>query len=166
VLSTPRTSATATTTLDGKVVVVGGNDGSADLASIEIFDPASGQFALSQSQLSTARSTHNAFLLPNNTSILVVGGSSSGTPLNSAELYLPWADMVQSTGAMSVARPGLTASAVSTDGTLLAVGGSGLASTELYGFATVKTDAVDYPPGTTVNISGSGWQPGETVPSS
>src|SRR5207248_6783280 len=87
VLSTPRTSATATTTLDGKVVVVGGNDGSADLASIEIFDPASGQFALSQSQLSTARSTHNAFLLPNNTSILVVGGSSSGTPLNSAELY-------------------------------------------------------------------------------
>ena len=162
-LSTPRVSATASITLDGKVVVIGGNDGSADLSSIEIFDPASGQFAPSQSQLTTARSTHTAFLLPNNNSILLVGGSSAGTPLNSAELYLPWADAVQSTGAMSVTRSGLTASALSVDGTLLAAGGSGLSSAELYGFATVKTDAADYPPGTTVNITGSGWQPGETV---
>src|SRR5581483_106919 len=162
-LSTPRVSATASITLDGKVVVIGGNDGSADLSSIEIFDPASGQFAPSQSQLTTARSTHTAFLLPNNNSILLVDGSSAGTPLNSAELYLPWADAVQSTGAMSVTRSGLTASALSVDGTLLAAGGSGLSSAELYGFATVKTDAADYPPGTTVNITGSGWQPGETV---
>ena len=48
------------------------------------------------------------------------------------------------------------------DGRLLIAGGSS-ASAELYGFATVKTDAADYPPGTTVNITGSGWQPGETV---
>src|SRR5438128_10658947 len=48
------------------------------------------------------------------------------------------------------------------DGRVLIAGGSS-ASAELYGFATVKTDKADYPPGTTVNITGSGWQPGEIV---
>ena len=62
-----------------------------------------------------------------------------------------------------MARPGLTGSALSLDGRFLAAGGTGLASTELYGFATVKTDAADYAPGSTVTITGSGWQPGETV---
>src|ERR1700747_1748908 len=38
-----------------------------------------------------------------------------------------------------------------------------LSSTELYGFATVKTDAKDYAPGSIVTITGSGWKPGETV---
>ena len=37
------------------------------------------------------------------------------------------------------------------------------ANSELYGFATVKTDKADYAPGTTVTITGGGWQPGETV---
>jgi hypothetical protein len=41
--------------------------------------------------------------------------------------------------------------------------GNALSSAELYGFATVQTDRSDYPPGTKVTISGSGWQPGETV---
>ncbi|MGN6540529.1 MAG: hypothetical protein ACTHKY_06940, partial [Ginsengibacter sp.] len=29
--------------------------------------------------------------------------------------------------------------------------------------ATIKTDQLDYPPGSTVIITGTGWQPGETV---
>src|SRR5438477_9050045 len=48
------------------------------------------------------------------------------------------------------------------DGRVFIAGGSS-ASAELYGFATVKTDAADYPPGTIVTITGTGWQPGETV---
>ena len=162
-LSTPRMSATATTTLDGKVAVIGGSNGSQDLASAEIFDPATGQITLSASNLATPRSGHNAFLLPNNNSILIVGGTSGGTDLNSAELYFPWTDSFQTTGPMSTARPGMTGSALSLDGRFLAAGGTNLASTELYGFATVKTDAADYPPGSTVTITGSGWRPGETV---
>ena len=166
-LSTPRMSATATTTLDGKVAVIGGNNGSAsgsqDLASAEIFDPATGLLSPSASSLTTARSGHQSFLLPKNNAVLVLGGSSAGTDLSSAELYYPWLDSFQSTAAMSVARPGLTGSAVGADGRFLAAGGTGLASTELYGFSTVKTDAADYPPGSTVTITGSGWQPGETV---
>src|SRR5258707_7827673 len=69
---------------------------------------------------------------------------------------------------MSTPRARGTGSALQQDGLLLVAGGkdaSGtpLSSTEVYGFATVKTDAADYPPGTTVNITGSGWQPGETI---
>ena len=104
-----------------------------------------------------------AFLLPNNNSILVVGGTSSGADLSSAELYFPWTDSFQATGAMSVARPGITGSAVGLEGRFLAAGGTNLASTELYGFGTVKTDQADYAPGSIVTITGSGWQPGETV---
>jgi hypothetical protein len=54
------------------------------------------------------------------------------------------------------------------DGLLLAAGGNDAsgnahASTEIYAFPTVKTNAADYPPGTTVNITGSGFTPGEAV---
>src|SRR5205814_6735606 len=49
------------------------------------------------------------------------------------------------------------------DGLLLLAGGAGLKSAELHGFATVKTDKGDYAPGQIVTITGSGWQPGETV---
>jgi len=41
--------------------------------------------------------------------------------------------------------------------------GAPMKSAELYGFATVKTDRADYAPGTTVEISGGGWVPGESV---
>jgi Big-like domain-containing protein/galactose oxidase-like protein/Kelch motif protein len=163
ILSAPRISATATTTLDGKVAVIGGNDGSADLNSIETYDPATGQFTLSAATLANPRHGHQAFLLPNNNSILIVGGSLSGTDLSSAESFYPWVDSAQPVGAMAAARPGMTASPLSLDGLFLVAGGTGLSSTELYGFATVKTDQVDYAPGTVVTITGSGWQPGETV---
>jgi hypothetical protein len=92
-----------------------------------------------------------------------MGGTSAGTDLASAELYLPWTGNFQATAPMSVPRPGLTAFPLSVDGVLMAAGGSNLLSTELYGFATVKTDLPDYAPGTIVTITGSGWKPGETV---
>src|SRR5207302_9229378 len=77
--------------------------------------------------------------------------------------YIPWQTVFQATGAMATARSDATGAALtSVDGRLLIAGGVS-ASAELYGFATVKTDAADYPPGTTVKITGSGWQPGETV---
>ena len=40
----------------------------------------------------------------------------------------------------------------------LALGGTAMAQS-----ATVMTDQADYAPGTIVTITGSGWQPGETV---
>ena len=41
--------------------------------------------------------------------------------------------------------------------------GRGEASAESYTFATIRTDKDDYAPGETVYVSGTGWQPNETV---
>ena len=62
-MSTARQGLSATTQLDGKVFVAGGNNGSVDLASTEVYDPAAGKFAVS-ANLATARQGHQAFLLP------------------------------------------------------------------------------------------------------
>src|SRR5438132_8537639 len=161
-MSTTRAQATATTLLDGTVVVIGGSDGTNDLASAEFLDPAANNFNAA-GNLGTARSKHSAFLLPNNNEVLVIGGQSAGNDLASAELYIPWQKAFQVTGAMATPRSDATGAALTkVDGRLLIAGGSS-ASAELYGFATVKTDAADYPPGSIVTITGTGWQPGETA---
>src|SRR5947208_8974816 len=69
---------------------------------------------------------------------------------------------------MTFPRSAWTGSPLNQDGLFLVAGGNvatgiTLQSGEFYGFARVKTDKADYPPGTTVNITGSGWQPGEIV---
>src|SRR6266850_4309148 len=178
-LATRRSGHSATTLLDGHVLVAGGNnivtnpDGSAttvDLASAEIFDPTAGTFTTSASALATARAGHLAFLLPHNNNVLIVGGTSNGVSISSAELFTTWQGTFSATGSLSTARSNAAGSAMRQDGLLLVAGGkdaatppNALASTEVYGFATVKTDKADYAPGEIVTITGSGWQPGETV---
>jgi hypothetical protein len=162
-LAVARSKHSATTQLDGKVAVIGGSNGSADLNSIEIFDPVARNFSSASASLATSRSGHLAFLLPKNNDILVVGGQSAGADLASAELYAPWGG-VSGTGAMKAARSQASGSSLSiVDGLLMVAGGSSQNTAELYTFATVKTDAADYAPGTMVTITGTGWQPGETV---
>jgi hypothetical protein len=95
--------------------------------------------------------------------VLIAGGTSAGTALSFTELYRSWTSSILANPAMSASREGAVASALQADGTAMVAGGSNLGSTELYGFATIKTDASDYPPGTPVQISGTGWEPGETV---
>ena len=43
------------------------------------------------------------------------------------------------------------------------VTGGGAAATDVYRFATVRTDQSDYAPGDVVTMTGSGWEPGEVV---
>jgi Kelch motif protein len=176
-LAAPRSGHSATTLLDGRVLVAGGNnivtnpDGSTtptDLASAEIFDPAAGTFSPVASNLATPRQGHLAFLLPHNNNVLIVGGTSAGAPVASSELFTPWQGTFSGTGSLTTARSNAAGSAMQQDGFLLVAGGkdangNSLVSTELYGFATVKTDQADYAPGSIVTITGSGWQPGETV---
>ena len=83
--------------------------------------------------LSSPRSSHTATLLPNG-KVLIVGGSSNGQALASAELYDPTTGSFSSAGAMTAARSNLTASLL-VSGKVLIVGGSsgtGAASAELY----------------------------------
>src|SRR5438445_606207 len=178
-LATPRSGHSATTLLDCRVLVAGGNnivtnpDGSTttvDLASAEIFDPAAGTFTTSASALATARTGHLAFLLPHNNNVLIVGGTSNGISISSVELFTPWQGTFSATGSLSTARSNAAGSAMQQDGLFLVAGGkdaatppNALSSTEVYGFATVKTDKADYGAGEIVTITGSGWQPGETV---
>ena len=175
-LPAPRMGHSATTLLDGRVLVAGGTtvvsnpDGSTsntDLGSAAIYDPATGNFALSTSSLAAPRRDHAAFLLPNNNSVLIVGGISSSNEIATAEMFVPSTGTFIATGSPAAARQHATGTALKQDGILLLAGGSNstgpLSSAELYGFATVKTDKADYAPGSIVTITGSGWQPGETV---
>ncbi len=86
---------TSTLLNDGKVLVTGGeyfvNMGALlSLATAELFDPASGGFTPTTSNMETARSGHSATLL-NDGSVLVAGGidfdAQGGGVLSSAELF-------------------------------------------------------------------------------
>lgn len=160
--STPRAGLSATTLADGTVLFAGGSDGTQDLPSAEIFDPAAGTMTLVPAAM-TPRSGHQAFLLPLNNAVLLAGGTTAGAPTASAELYLACAGVFRPTGSMTAARAHAFGAALSAQGRLLVAGGDGLATSELYGFATITTDRDDYYPGLTVTMTGSGWQPGETV---
>jgi hypothetical protein len=163
-LSTPRMKHSATTLLDGHVLVAGGNDGAKDLATTEMFYVEHGVF-LPTSSMGSPRSGHLAMLLPNNNLLLIAGGSSNGTPLASVERFSHRFEsemFLADSNAMAAPRTGAVAVPTPREGVVL-VGGGGSAEAELYGFATVKTDKYDYAPYETVTISGTGWQPGETV---
>ena len=190
-LSVARFGHSATTLLNGQVVVIGGNNGNANPAQMDVtpaelvdFTAATPAFTTLVSNLATPREGHLAFLLPNNNSVLIVGGTSGGTTVASAELFTPkessqgvWTYLFGSTGSMTTARGSTTgapnqvsstSSVMQRNGVLMVAGGkdangNALNSAEAYGFPTVQTDQSDYPPGTTVTITGSGWQPGETV---
>ena len=89
-LGSKRVFHTATLLSTGKVLVVGGVDGTGrSSASAELYEPSSGNWAATGS-LITSRSFHTATLL-NDGMVLVAGGShyegGSVTPLSSAELY-------------------------------------------------------------------------------
>jgi hypothetical protein len=132
-LATPREFATATTLASGKVLVVGGLNGTTPLASAELYDPAAGTWSAAAS-LATARSGQTATLLGNG-KVLVVGGLGASGPLASAELYDPQANTWSPAGTLATARSGQTATLLAT-GKVLVVGGTGasgaLASAELY----------------------------------
>ncbi len=85
----PRTYHTATMLNNGLVLIVGGYNTNGPLASAELYNPATGTFALTGS-LNTARWLHTATLL-NNGMVLIAGGynASNGGFLASAELYNP-----------------------------------------------------------------------------
>ena len=161
-LSALRSGLSATALLDGKILLAGGNDGSADLASADLYDPSAGTLAPS-GNLGMPRSGHQAFLLPNNNQVLLVGGNSGEAATSTTELYVPWAGSFRPTGSLASPRAAATGSTMKTDGLLFVAGGNASATSELYGFATVKTDKDDYAPGTMVTITGSGWKPGEGV---
>src|SRR5665213_3234992 len=157
----PRVGATATSTYDG-VAVIGGNNGQIDLGTAEIFSQWTNTFKTVSG--GTPRSHHFAALLPKNGSVLIMGGTG-GTAV---DLLQPWAN--KKAGAFVAASESLVnqdggfASPASL-GSLLAAGGKGdyASASELYWFPTISTDKPDYAPGKPVHMTGTGFQPFESV---
>ncbi len=92
----PRAEHTLTLLPNGRVLIVGGVStvGGAPLASTEIFDPASGNFAPS-AELLTARRWHAASLFASGLEVMVSGGfDAAGERLDSVEVLdaIEWTD--------------------------------------------------------------------------
>jgi hypothetical protein len=166
-LTSPRAGASATRLIDGTVFVAGGNNGENDLATAEVIDPASGTSSPAGS-MSQPRRGHQATLLDHNATVLIVGGTSNGAVVASADTFVPWTNQFAATNSPAAPRTNAIVNSTSTEGVAVLAGGKAsngalVAPAELYGFATVKTDRDDYSPGMFVTITGSGWQPGEVV---
>lgn len=85
-----RVRATATLLPDGKVLVTGGTRDSGTLDhsnTVELYDPATGTWALLPTPMSTARTQHAAQLLPDGNTLLIAGGLSGAMHVTTAELY-------------------------------------------------------------------------------
>ena len=133
---------TATRLKNGRVLVVGGadlSDGIDNLATAEIYDPATGRFTPTGS-MAQGRAEHTATLLADGR-VLVAGGYGGGTlPVGTAEIWDPATGKFTATGSMTVARDRHTATWLP-NGKVLIAGGLddsnvALASAELYDPAT------------------------------
>ncbi len=88
-LHTPRTGATATPLLDGRVLVIGGQDDRyKGLASAELYDPATDSWTVT-GQLTVRRERASVTRLPGGRVLVVGGVDERYEPLASAELYDP-----------------------------------------------------------------------------
>lgn len=140
-LVTARDGHTATVLQNGKVLMVGGlgkldSAEGGNLASVELYDPATGKFAATGS-LVAARFAHSATLLQNGR-VLIAGGRgnavaskegvskffSNDEVLDSAELYDPVTGKFAAIGNLSATRTEHTATLLQ-NGKVLLVGGSG-----------------------------------------
>jgi len=132
-MNSVRAGHTATFLPNGKVLIVGGSDDSATLATAEIYDPATGS-CTSTGSMATARTGHTSTLLSDGT-VLVAGGSGASGALASAEVYNPATGSFVPTADMATARAAHTATRLPDGRVLLAGGGDGTTVTaiaELY----------------------------------
>jgi N-acetylneuraminic acid mutarotase len=176
-MKTARENAQAVLLKDGRILVVGGDEGVGGgegdtvtdhiLASAEIYNPATGKFTPTGS-MHFARTQFTATLLPNG-KVLVTGGLNSGisgTMLASAELYDPNTGTWSMTGSMSTGRMANSAVLLD-DGQVLVVGGTDLAGEDLYNPATgefIPTGSIHgggYPVGVLLN-DGRVYYPGDS----
>lgn len=125
-----RSGHTLTNLPDGSALVAGGDDPQPGgtfltLDSLERYDPATQEFTLLSTTLTSPRSTHTSTILSDGRILLAGGYSSMSNVLATAEIYDPVTGTIAPTGPMNAARTQHTATRLA-DGRVFVVGGSGL----------------------------------------
>jgi hypothetical protein len=139
-LTTARVAHTAALLGDGRVLIAGGSSGGGTVqeavASAEVFDPATGAFTPTGSEMASKRVQHTAVTLADGRVLIAGGRDENETPLASAEVYDPATDRFEAVeGGMLGARYGHSAVLLESGAVLLAGGydeTGTLASAELY----------------------------------
>jgi hypothetical protein len=88
-MNVARAGASTTLLFDGRVLVAGGQDGSAVYKTSELFDPALKTFSFAPSEMAISRAGHTATQLLDGRVLLVGGTGANGQALSSTELYQP-----------------------------------------------------------------------------
>src|SRR5437867_3074028 len=135
-LNQARGGHTATLLANGSVLIAGGKDVAGQpLASAEIYDPATGRYALLTSPLPTPVWGHTATRLNDGTILIAGGNGNDGQPVAAAQLFDPAAGTFIRVGSMSTPRSQHTSTLLG-DGRVLLAGGtdgvSAVAQLELY----------------------------------
>src|ERR1022692_205492 len=137
-LNTARAGHTATLLPSGQVLVAGGENTAGILASVELYNPSTGQWTVTGS-MATPRINHQATLLPNG-QVLVSGGDNTTGALASAELYNLFTGQWTTTGSMTIPRSLHGATLLFNGQVLVAAGNNTVGSTgntaELYNPST------------------------------
>jgi hypothetical protein len=152
-MPTARAYFTATVLRDGRILIVGGQIkegavGGPATDMVQIFDPATGKFALTAS-LGIARGGHTATLLPDGR-VLVAGGYPAliSGAINSAEIYDPASGTWHAAASMNIARIGHAAVLLQTGKVLVVGGGPGRNGISPGGSAPAKIAPEIYDPAT------------------
>ena len=149
---------TATLLPNGKVLLAGGAGYFYYLSTAELYDPSTDTFTAT-ANMTIARAWHTATLLPDAT-VLVAGGQFSSPfypSLNEAELYNPATGTFSSTGNMTIAREGHSATRLP-DGRVLMSGGVTGGNGDNYRLGSVElyTPPVLIPAPMLLSLSGDG----------
>src|SRR5713226_6698561 len=128
-LNIARHAHTATRLTDGKVLIVGGENFDGFVTTAEIFDPATGTFAVS-ANLNTPRADHTATRLSDG-QVLIAGGRGGLGSLSSTEIFDPTRRSLTNGPNLNSARSGQSATALS-DGRIAFAGGDAAGSIEIY----------------------------------
>lgn len=118
-MSTARQGATAALTSTGTVLVAGGYNGPANLATTSVYNPASGTFTNGPT-MSTARNSAVSASL--NNGLVLIAGGYNGSEVGTAQLYDPTTNLLSSAGGMAMAVADAAAAKLN-DGRVLVTGG-------------------------------------------